>query len=252
MTMEEQSPQNRDNGGRKPMKVLSTSLGVALAANLLAAPAAVQAEGTDTAAKEPKLVEWSSDAVKAFYDPKLDWNLVLPDEKKPAAGAAPAPGASGGSGGGSGGTGNQTVIVNSGGGGGSGFGFGGGFGWDDLLLYHLLFNSGGSYSTSSWSRQHVVYDTRTNQTYQPKSYTSDTFQNKPVANSTVRPPKTSASSGSFSSPSASKSTVSSGSGAVSSSSSSSSASKSTSSSPGSIGGKSSGFSSSGGSSSSGS
>jgi hypothetical protein len=244
MTKAEQTPQSRDDIGRKPMKVLSTSLGVALAANLLAAPAAVQADGTDTAAKEPKLVEWSSEAVKAFYDPKLDWNLVLPDEKKQETGDSQSPqqasGAAAGTGGG--GAGNQTVVVHSGG------GFGGGFGWDDLLLYHLLVGRGGSYSTSSWSQSHAVVDMQTRQAYRPKSYTSDTFQNKPVVNSTVRPPQTTASSGSFSSPSASKSTSSSGTF----SSPASSATKSTSSSPGSIGGKSSGFSSSGGSSSSGS
>lgn len=233
MNMEEQTPQSRDNVSvRRPIKVLSTSLGVALAANLLAAPAAVQAEGTDAAAKaEPKLVEYSSEAVKAFYDPKLDWSLALPDEKKPAQGGAQSGQPASGSGGS---TGNQTVIVNSGGGGGA---FGGGFGWDDLFLYHLLFNRGSSYSTNSWSQSHVVYDTRAQQTYQPKSYTSESFQNKPVANSKVRPPQTSASSGLFSTPSASKSSSASGSGSVS---------KSTSSSPGSIGGKSSGFSSSGG------
>jgi hypothetical protein len=249
------------NGRRPGMKVLSTSLGVALAANLLAVPA-VSAEGADAAKPQPKLVEWSTDAVKAYYDPNIDWSLVLPEQKKDDAAAQNQANAAGSTGGDTVATGGgtNTVIVNNGG------GYGSSFGWDDLLLYHLLFNSGRVYSTSSWSQSHTTVYAGSHQPYQPRSYTSGTFQNKPVAGSTVRPPQTTASSGSFSTSksTATKSTSASTSGTVSSSGSktpstssssgsfkssgsTSSSSKSSSASSGSIGGRSSGFSSSSGS-----
>jgi hypothetical protein len=252
---------------RKPMKVLSTSLGMALAAHLLAVPG-VSAEGADAAAKpQPKLVEWSTDAVKSYYDPNVDWNLALPDDKKPDAARQEAAGGGAGAGGAgaaaAGGGGTNTVVVQQGG--------GGGFGWDDLLLYHLLFNNGGVYSTSAWSQSHSTVYANNHQPYQARSYTPDAFQNKPVAGSAVRPPQTAASSGSFATnrsqtsaggdaakSTAAKSTAASGGSKASpslpaapststSSGSFSSSPKSTSTSPGSIGGRSSGFSSSSGS-----
>jgi hypothetical protein len=262
---------------RAPLKVLSTSLGLAIAAHMLLTPGMfgeyAHAEGT-----EPKLVEWSTEEVKAYFNPSLDWSLPDIGSAQLSPSASPSPGTSGagaaGSGAaGSGGTnGNSTVIINQ----------GGGFGWDDLLMYHLLFNRGGSYSSGTWHNSHPVYDPRTNQAYQPKTYSAGAFENKPVPGTNVKP-KTSASSGSFttkqgasnSSKSSSSSSTKSSSGSSgtssgttsgttsgsnsgtssgsssksSSSSSSSSSGKSTSSSSGSIGGKSGGFSSSGGSSS---
>jgi len=229
---EEKTKELRQKSGA-PLKVLSTSLGVALAANLLMVPGGVKGEtaGTD----QPKLVEWSSDAVKQYFDAGMDWNIPIPGQ---GGAAQPSPSQSSAAGsGGNGGSAAPVVIHN------------GGFGWDDLLLYHLIFNRGGSYSSSSWSNRRPVYDPRTNQPYKSKSYSAGTFENKPVEGSNVKP-KTSASTGSFNSkPGTSSSSAKSGSSSssVSSSSSSSSSSKSTSSSSGSIGGKSSGFSSSSGS-----
>ncbi|GIQ70248.1 hypothetical protein DUZ99_06245 [Xylanibacillus composti] len=197
----------------KPLRVLSTSLGVALAANLLLMPPA-RAETTNPDAG-PVLVEWSTEAVKEYYDPEIDWNLPI---RLPAEGAdfeeGPLDGsgeeAAGGTGGGS-----APVIVHN------------GFGWDDLLLYHLIFNSGRSYSSRSWSDSRPVYNPRTNEPYRPKTFESGSFQNKPTAGSTVRP-KTTDSTGSITRRGSA----------------SSSSAKATSSSPGGIGGKSSSFSSS--------
>lgn len=252
--MEEKQKDQR-TGARAPVKVLSTSLGVALAAHMLLTPGMFGEAQVHAAADEPKLTEWSTEAVKQYFNPSLDWSLPLPDNGAASASPSPSPGASGGGSA-------APVVIHQ----------GGGFGWDDLLLYHLLFNRGGSYSSSGWHRSHPVYDPRTNQPYKPKTYSTGAFENKPVPGTNVKP-KTSASSGSFttkqgassskpgtsgsttSSSSSGKSTTSSSgstsSGSVSSGSSSSSSSsgKSTSSSSGSIGGKSSGFSGSGGSSS---
>lgn len=210
----------------KPLKVLSTSLGIALLANALYAagashPAAAEtgapdasptASGSGAAAAGPVLAEWSTEAVKAYFDPSVDWNLPLvgEEEDEPAAAGGTAAGNSGGDGsGGSGGSGGGTTIVHT----------SSGFGWDDLMLYHLIFNRGGSYSSGAYYGSHAAYDARSGQAYKPRSYDSEAFQNKPVVGSAVRP-KTSASSGSITR-------------------------RSTSSSPGGIGGKSSGFSSSG-------
>jgi hypothetical protein len=193
---------------RKPLKVLSTSLGIILAANLLLLPAA-HAEGSS----EPKLVEWSNENVKKFFDANTDWNIPLPQEKKETAGNGT--GSAGSTGGGS----PAPVVYHS------------GLNWTDLMLYHMIFNSGGPYSSSGWSSQRPVYDTRTSRPYVSKTYDSSTFQNKPTANSTVVP-KTSSSKGGFKTKSSLNNNSSSGS-------------KSKSSSPGGIGGKSSGFGSSG-------
>ena len=102
---------------------------------------------------------------------------------------------------------------------------GGGFGWDDLLLYHLIFNTVSPYSSSSWGNNHRSYYYRSNTPYVNKTYQPSSFTNR----STTKTPTTSSGSGTFKSNKAS---------------SSSSSSKSTSTSTGSIGGKSSGFSSS--------
>ncbi|MCC2684758.1 MAG: hypothetical protein K0R75_1657 [Paenibacillaceae bacterium] len=207
--------------GGKPLRVLSTSLGILLAANMLLMPEAADAAGESAAnnADQPKLVEWSSDAVKAYFDPNVDWNIPYPVGSN-TSGSAAAAGAGTAVANGTGG-GNTTIIRE-----------GGGFGWDDLLLYHLIFNSGRSYSTSAWDSSRPVMDNRTNQPYSPKSFDSETFRNQPTAGSTVRP-TTSSKSGTFTTRSK-----------ASSSTSSSTATKPSSSSPGSIGGKSSGFSSS--------
>ncbi len=193
----------------KPLRVLSTSIGVALAANLLLMPPA-RAETTDANAAGPVLVEWSTEAVKEYYDAEIDWNLPISLREADEEQAGDSTGDSeldAGTGG------TSPVIVHN------------GFGWDDLLLYHLIFNSGRSYSSRNWSDSRPVYNSRTNERYRPKSFDSGSFQSKPTAGSTVRP-KTTNSSGSITRRGTSSS-------------------KSTSSSPGGIGGKSSSFSSSG-------
>lgn len=190
----------------KPLRVLSTSLGIALLANAFLVPGgAVTAAGSDAAGDEPKLVAWSNEEVKAYFDKNVDWNLPLPLAEQ---GEQQEEGTEG-TGGSSGGT---TVINNYG-------GYGTGFGWDDMLLYHLLFNSGSNYSSSGWHKSRGGYYTGTSTAYKPRSYSSGTFQNKPVAGSVV-PPKTSTST---------KGSI---------------VRRSTSSSPGGIGGKSSGLGSS--------
>jgi hypothetical protein len=213
----------------KPLRILSTSLGLVLVANMLFAPAVYGETASPTpstsAANQPKLTEWSSEAVKKYYDPNVDWNIPLPVEDKKGQSNT-----SGSTNTNTNGNSNSTVIVNNGGG-----GFGGGIGFTELLLFHMMFNRGGYYSSSQWYDRRPVFDPGTSRPYQAKSFNSDTFQNRPTAGSTVRP-STSQKSGTFST-------------------NSSSSSKSTSSSKGSIGGNSSGFSSSskssGGSSSSG-
>lgn len=163
----------------KPIKVLSTSLGIALLANAFLVPGGTAlATGSGTAAgDEPKLVEWSSEEVKQYFDKNVDWNLPLPlteaEEQDGGATGAAEGSASGGG----------TTIINH---------YGGGFGWDDMLLYHLLFNSGSNYSSSGWNKKYGGYYAGTTTPYQPRNYSSGSFQNKPVAGSVV-PPKTSTS-----------------------------------------------------------
>lgn len=232
----------------KPLRVLNTSLGVVLAANLMLLPA-VYAESK---AGEPKIIEWSNEDVKTYFDPSADWNIPLPDQlDKPGATPTPTPSAGVGTGGTGAGVGSAAPIV-----------YNNGLDWTDLMLYHLIFNSGGSYSSSGWSSSRPSYDYRTKKPYSVPTYDSTKFQNKPTANSTVKP-KTSKTTGAFNSKStinsrnsSSKSSTSSGSTGTKSGTSSSSGSvssgssgKSSSSSSGSIGGKSGGFSSSGSSSS---
>ncbi|PZD95014.1 hypothetical protein DNH61_15355 [Paenibacillus sambharensis] len=186
----------------KPLRVLSTSLGIALLANTMLVPGgAVQASSAE--GDSPKLVEWSTEEVKAFYDPQVDWSLPLPANESTEIIEEDGQGASGSGG---------TTIIHS------------GFGWGDLMLYHLLFNRGAAYSSTSWHNDKRSYRAGSGAPYKPKMYTSGTFQNKPVTGSAV-PPKTSNSAGKITR-------------------------RSTSSSPGGIGGSSSSMSSSGSSSSS--
>ncbi|MDG0791421.1 hypothetical protein OMP38_11495 [Cohnella ginsengisoli] len=214
-------------GDRKGPKVLSTALGIALLAGSAlppvasAAPTATSASPAPTqssaAAPSPALTEWSTEAVKAYYDPALDWNL--PDLDEPSEEASTTSGASGGGGGGG----------MSGGGKGSGSGgLSGGegatvvhssFGWDDLMLYHLIWGRGGSYSSGAWGASHPAYNAATGASYKRPNYDANRFQNRPTTGSTVRP-VTSSDSGGITR-------------------------RSTSASKGSIGGTSSGFSSSG-------
>ena len=207
-------PEPAAGGEGKPIKVLSTSLGIALFASAFLGTGAVTAETSGGAGSdEPKLVSWSTDEVKAYFDKNADWSLPLDEKDETENGGATS--------GESGGTGGTTVINNYG-----GYGYHSGFGWDDVLLYHMLFNSGARYSSAIYYQDRRAYYAGTNRAYQPKSYASSAFQNKPVAGSVVKP-KTSASSGTFKS-------------------------RGTSSTKGSIGGKSSGLSSSGSSKSGGS
>jgi hypothetical protein len=213
---------------KKPLKVLSTSLGLMLAGHLVLAPAlsvetvASAASPAITATAEPKLVEWSSEEVKTYYSPNVDWSIPLPKEEAAAKPGEASPTPSASTSGGS-----SAPIANH-----IGSGFGGGFGWDDLLLYHMIFNRGGLYSSSNWVNNRPSYDYRTNQPYKPQTYANRPFANQPAAGMTT--PRTNSRTGTFSTNKSS------------SGSSSGSSSKSTSSSSGSIGSKSSGFSSSSG------
>ena len=209
----EQQPQDKEKSisklftpEGKPIKVLSTSLGVALLANAFLMSGVTAADATNGTADEPKLVSWSTEEVKAYFDKNADWNIPLPEETEKEDQTQS----------GSTGSGDTTIINNYG-------TSHSGFGWDDLLLYHFLFNSGSSYRPSTYYDNRRTYYTGTSQTYKPRSYTSSTFQNKPVVGSTVTP-KTSRTTGSITR-------------------------RGTSSGSGGIGGKSSGYSSSGSSSS---
>lgn len=167
---------------QKQLKVLSTSLGVALAANLLMIPFGT-GQAIAAQAEPPKLTEWSTEEVKAYFDPSADWNIPFVKEEKKVGQTGESVLSSGGTNGAAGtagfnGTGesSQPIVIRD-----------GGFGWDDILLYHMIFNSGRPYSSSSWATSGKVFDTRTNKPYRAKSFSSDTFQNRPVVNSTVRP-----------------------------------------------------------------
>lgn len=158
--------------GSKPVKVLSTSLGIALLANALFVPGGATAS-SGSSSEEPTLVSWSTEEVKAYFDKNVDWNIPYPEDtaeetQQPSA----TPGVT---------TSNGTTVINNYG------GYNSGFGWDDLLLYHLLFNSGGSYYPSRWYGDRPTYYGGTRTVYKPKTYTGTTFQNKPVAGSVVKP-----------------------------------------------------------------
>ncbi|MDQ0896977.1 hypothetical protein [Paenibacillus sp. V4I7] len=209
---------------KRPLKVLSTSIGIMLVSHMLLLSAHA-AESPNPSAVS-KLVEWSSEDVKAYYDPSVDWSLpvpVLSDNKTTSPSPSPTPEA----GGSSTGFGGMNQITG-----------GGGFGWDDLLLYHLIFNTVSPYSSSSWGSNHRSYHYRSNTPYVTKTYQPNSFSNR----STTKTPTTSSGTGSFTTNKSSSNSASGG---------TTSSSKSTSTSSSSIGGKSSGFSSSSSSSSGG-
>lgn len=215
---------------KRPLKVLSASLSLILLSQMLLVSAQA-AETPSPNTSSSKLVEWSNEDVKAYYDPQVDWSLpVPPDKSLVSPSPSPTPSATGGS--------SAPIIVNQ--------VSGSGFGWDDLLLYHLIFNTVSPYSSSSWGSNHRSYYYRSNTPYVNKTYQPSSFTNR----STTKTPTTSSGSGTFTT---NKSSTTTKSGTTSSSvnSSNSSSTKSTSTSSGSIGGKSSGFSSSSSSSSGG-
>ncbi|AKG36738.1 hypothetical protein [Paenibacillus durus] len=155
----------------KPARVLSTSLGVALLANALFVPGSSAASGSSSA-NEPTLVSWSTEEVKAYFDKNVDWNIPYPEETEEKAQPTAAPGVA---------TSDGTTVINNYG------GYNSGFGWDDLLLYHMLFNSGSSYSPSRWYEHRKAYYGGTRTVYKPRTYDSTKFQNKPVTGSVVKP-----------------------------------------------------------------
>lgn len=166
----------------KPVRVLSTSLGIALLANALFVPGGAGASGSGGGSgEEPKLVSWSTEEVKNYFDKNVDWNIPYPDENQQETvqeGQGTVT---------SGGT---TVINNYG-------GYSSGFGWDDVLLYHMLFNSGSFYSSRGWYNDRPTYYGGTRTTYKPPTYNSGRFQNKPVAGSVVKPKTSTSSTGSI-------------------------------------------------------
>jgi len=123
----------------KPIRVLSTSLGIALLANAMFIPGAVGAAASTTG-DEPQLVSWSTEEVKAYFDKNVDWNIPYPEdaqeEEQQGQGVV---------------TSNGTTVVNNYG------GYNSGFGWDDVLLYHMLFNSGSNYSSRGWYKDRPTY-----------------------------------------------------------------------------------------------
>jgi hypothetical protein len=172
----------------KPIRVLSTSLGLMLLANAVMATSfeakSAYAEA-EFSSNEPQLVAWSNDDVKAYYNGNVDWSI--PDaEFTPEEEAADQGGESG----------NTTVVHHS------------GFGWESMLLYGLLMSRGSSYSSQGWYNNRPGTYTGTNTAYKPKNYASGAFQNKPVSGSTVRP-KTSTTTGSITrrAPSANKGSI---------------------------------------------
>jgi hypothetical protein len=162
----------------KPVRVLSTSLGLALLANAMFVPGAVNATGKSTA-DEPQLVSWSSEEVKAYFDKNVDWNIPYPEDN-----AKEAPQQGQGTV-----TSNGTTVVNN------YNGYNSGFGWSDILLYHMLFNSGRNYSAGGWYKERPTYYPGTKKTYKPRSYSSGSFQNKNVPGSVVKPKTSTSSSG---------------------------------------------------------
>ncbi|AWB46552.1 hypothetical protein DCC85_21860 [Paenibacillus sp. CAA11] len=168
----------------KPIRVLSTSLGIALLANSFLIPGSAPTAGA--AGEEPKLVSWSTEEVKQYFDKNVDWNIPLPPAEEESSSSS-----SGGSGGtGTSSSGGTTVINNY-------SGYGSGFGWDDLLLYHLLFNSGSNYSSRDWYGDHRGYYTGTGTQYKPRTYSSGSFQNKSTPGSVVKPRTSTSTTGSI-------------------------------------------------------
>jgi hypothetical protein len=167
------------NAEGKPLRVLSTSLGIALLANALFVPGGAGASGSS--GEEPQLVSWSTEEVKAYFDKNVDWNIPYPEEGIEET-VQEGTGVS---------TSNGTTVINNYG------GYNSGFGWDDLLLYHMLFNNGSYYSSRGWYNDRPTYYGGTRTTYKPPSYNSGRFQNKPVAGSVVKPKTSTSSSGSI-------------------------------------------------------
>ncbi|SFB03786.1 hypothetical protein SAMN05216312_103121 [Cohnella sp. OV330] len=176
----------------RPLRTLSTSLGIALLANAAIGPVAYSAAASPSASagEQPQLVTWSSEAVKSYFDPAVDWNIPLvpgeddcvqdnADNKSAQDPAVPCEAAPTTGTGTAVQSGSSTVVVNN--------HYGSGLGWDDLILYHLLFNNGASYSTTSWYNSHTTYYAGTSKPYKAKKYTADSFQSKPVVGSSVRP-----------------------------------------------------------------
>lgn len=163
----------------KPIRVLSTSLGIALLANAMFIPGGAAASA-NTTGEEPQLVSWSTEEVKAYFDKNVDWNIPYPEDaqevEQEAQGVV---------------TNNGTTVVNNYG------GYNSGFGWDDLLLYHMLFNSGANYSTRGWYKERPTYYGGTRTTYKAPTYSSDKFQNKKVPGSVVKPKTSTSSTGSI-------------------------------------------------------
>src|SRR4051812_46920186 len=118
----------------KPLRILSTSLGIALVANMLLMSSAYgeTASPTPGVAGSPTLVEYSSEAVKKYYDPNVDWNIPVPfDDKGQAIENTKTDSGSSATDSNS----NHTTIINNGGGyGGGGGGWGGG-GPVSLIFY---------------------------------------------------------------------------------------------------------------------
>jgi len=164
----------------KPVRVLSTSLGIALLANALLIPGAPASASGGSSADEPQLVSWSTEEVKAYFDKNVDWNIPYPEAaeevEQEEQGVV---------------TSNGTTVINNYG------GYHSGFGWDDLLLYHMLFNSGSFYSSRGWYNNHPTYYGGTRTQYKPRTFTSDKFQNKTVPGSVVKPKTSTSSSGSI-------------------------------------------------------
>lgn len=167
----------QEAGVSRPVKVLSTSLGLALIAHAAIAP--VGSASASSGSAEPKLVEWSSDEVKQYYDPSVDWSLPIDEQKLKEQEQTTAP---------TDGSGGTTVVNNYYG------GYGSSFGWDDMLLYHFLFNNAGVYSSRGWYDNRRGYYAGSSRPYTPRTYSSGSFQNREVSGSTVRP-KTSNSTG---------------------------------------------------------
>ena len=174
----EASRDNREPGFSRPIKVLSTSLGLALIANTAFIPGGALASNNSGSASEPTLVEASTEEVKQYYDPQVDWSLPITEEdlQEQEQTTAPSDGSDG------------TVVNNYYG------GYGSGFGWGDLMLYHFLFNNAGVYSSRTWNQNRGGYYAGSTRPYTPRTYNTGSFQNREVSGSTVRP-KTSNSTG---------------------------------------------------------
>lgn len=150
----------------KPLKVLSTTLGAALLANVIFGTNAFATEVEYGGEEEPKLISWTTEEVKAYFDPVADWELpfsgISGEEEEGVNGAEEA-------------TGGATVSKP-----------GSSFGWDDLLLYHMLFSVGRSYSSKKWHEHRPSFYSSSKAAYVPMSYTSDYFQNKKVVAPAVK------------------------------------------------------------------